>query len=676
MRALVLAALVAASTVNAATITFTPAREVVSPAATIALRRIDSATDFNKPPVIERAIDLANATAIDLAPGHWSVQISGEGVWHAEQFFTVPNDTDVMLGVWPAATIRGTLVAKAQPATVLMQFESTSLGGPSSHEKACVVEGASFRCEVPRARLHLRVRAPGHIAQYFFDVKPPRDLGKLTLREGHSITGRVTLPRELRDRVSEVTIRAEGATPIVTKAEKNGTFHIDGVPPGDWTLRASHPESLFSLPVRISMRAGFDAALPAPLALERPRRIRVNVQPSLGPDGKPWRVEVDRRISRSRLDPLTQSNARVDGTWESGPLAPAEYVLTVNTSGGDAWHYENVVLGADDATITLALETRSVRGTVTVGRKPIAATLTFEGEHTQTKVTSADDGTFAIVLPSKADEWDVHIESDNPLLERTLKDVQVRDGEVSIDLPNVILRGEVVDEEGAPVPYAIVRVLKIEGHLIDPTANEGGTFAIAGLPPGPNELQALGSEYTESDPVPVDIPEEGEAAPVRLILRKPRFVRGRVMSPFGPVPNAEVIVRATDVAMPLAPVLTTDAAGGFLGRIPRNAREFDIFVAPPGFSYTMDHVVWRDSILYVRTDNTGGTIELHGGENVQLMHGGATTTARGILGTWSGSASSLPLMEPGPYTACSGTRCVSGVLPPHGTLTLDLSSTD
>lgn len=49
----------------------------------------------------------------------------------------------------------------------------------------------------------------------------------------------------------------------------------------------------------------------------------------------------------------------------------------------------------------------------------------------------------------------------------------------------------------------------------------------------------------------------------------------------------------------------------------------------------------------------------------------------------------LPLMEPGPYRACivpeeeraqfratngaAGGRCVSGILPPHGSLTLDVS---
>jgi hypothetical protein len=692
---------------HAATVSLTLARPVSASKAAISVGRIDDAADLQKKPAVRHDVDLAQPLPpLRLEPGHWSLTVEGDEVWHQTQYITVSGDTGAVLEVWPRAFVSGKIApVKPMPAEVLIRFEPAAEGAPASGLSTCPIAEGAFRCGVPAGALDLRVRSNGYIAHYFLGARlaaaETRDLGTLTFRPGQAITGRVLLPREFRDELQNVTVRAEPANtdsallPLTAPAAKNGFFHIDGVTPGAWIVRARHPKNLHAEPVPLTVIAGADAQLARAMTLDRPRRIEIAIAPPHDPDGKRWHVEVMREMRPGFLEAYTQSSADTDGRFSATAL-PGAYAIAVNTGAGDEWHREDVMVGATDVRLHLQIPSRAVKGIVTLAGKPLEANLELSSGGASTSATSNAEGRFAATIRSSdAREWTVRVKSEAPLVERELV-VPAPDGasELSIELAGGRIHGSVVDEEGMPSSYPLLRIGASGSFNVGGT--EAGTFDASGFEPGTYTVQASGAGRSESDVVSVTVQEDGDSEPLRLVLKKQKALRGFVVSDFGPVPGAEVLVHSTDVPQAYVSVERTNAQGRFVAYLPPASREFDIFVASPGFSYSMDHAEYRDSVARARVDQSGGTITVRGraaeGREVQIVHSGAILPAAAIVHRAGGIAAEgeliLPRMEPGPYSACvvedrnwslfratngaNGARCVSGVLPPHGTLTLDV----
>lgn len=696
---------------QAATVALTLARPVPASKAAISVGRIDDAADLQKKAAIRHDVDLAQPLPpLQLEPGHWSLTVEGDGVWHQTQYVTVTGDTGAVLDVWPRAFVAGRIAPlEPMPSEVLLRFEPAAEGAPPSGQATCPVAEGAFRCAVPAGALDLRVRAKGFIAHYVWGTRLPaaqtRDLGTLTFRPGQAITGRVLLPRELRDELQNVTVRAEPANtesallPLAVQAQKNGFFHIDGVKPGAWMVRARHPKNVYAEPVPLTVIAGADAQLARPMALDRPRRVEIAIEPASDPNGERWHAQVMREVRPGHFDGYTQSSAGKDGRF-SATVLPGTYAIAVSTAAGDEWHRESVVVGASDVLLHVPIESRVVKGVVTLSGKPLEAKLELSSGGASTSATSDAEGRFsATIRSSDAREWNVKIESEAPLVEReVVVSVPAGASELSIDLAGGRIHGSVVDEEGAPVANPIIRIRSPGSFNIAGT--QDGMFDATGFEPGTYELHASGPMRAESDVAVVTIPEEGEIEPLQLVVKKQKILRGFVVSDFGPVPGAEVMVISSDVPQAYAPVQRTNAQGRFVAYLPPASREFDIFIAPPGFSYSMDHAEYRDSVARARVDQTGGTITVRGPaagqRGIEIVHSGAimpvAAIARDAGGRAAGGEFILPRMEPGPYAACvveernrtlfratngaSGGRCVSGVLPPHGTLTLDVSRSE
>jgi hypothetical protein len=703
-----------------ATVSFTCSREVEADCATLKLRRIVQVEDLQKPSDAEHLVDLTRPLpSLELAPGHWSVEVVSPAVWHQPQYFSVGQSASVVLDVWSRAFLTGRVKTPARnpPVEMIVRIEPASDASPSGDGKPCPVEEGAFRCAVPAAPVHIRLRAKGHVALYWWNTRlgpgEIRDLGELSLREGQAITGRIGLPREFRGDWSAVIVRAHPAVartgqdpvlfkgavlmPIACGVTEKGFFHLDGVAPGGWTVKAHLPtKRLFSEQVPVTVLNGADASLTRPLQLDRARRVEIAIQPPLDPAGNPWIVSLLREVVSGHVEPVFERPAKADGQWIADGLLPGRYSAAVQTSDGDAWHEEHFLLGSADAIFALTLQSRLVMGTVRIGNRPLRAKLTFLGQKNGTASTSSDDeGRFIIRLPHPDQRvWDVEITAEQPYVDRTVEHFEI-DGskEVAIHLPDGTVRGEVVDEAGTPVPRPLIHFVRSAG-AVDVFGTEAGTFSITGLAPGVDEVQAEGRDHQWSERVVVQIPEEGEAEPLRLVVRKQKEVRGIVMSDFGPVAGATVLIRSTDVAPGLVPFRTTDANGRFVGHLPPDCAEFDLFVNAPGFSYMMDHLPFRKSLLQASVDQMGGTIVVRAktSEIVWVVHGGAVTHARAIARDTNGSESDHEIvmrrMEPGPYSAClvgegqrrvfratngaAGGRCVSGVLPPNGSLTLEI----
>ena len=90
----------AAMSADAATTRLALARALRG-AATLSLARIDTAADVQrqKPAEQRRAVDLGALPALDLAAGHWSIAVEGDGVWHARQYFSVEGDSEHICGL-------------------------------------------------------------------------------------------------------------------------------------------------------------------------------------------------------------------------------------------------------------------------------------------------------------------------------------------------------------------------------------------------------------------------------------------------------------------------------------------------------------------------------------------------------------------------------------------------
>lgn len=700
-------ALVCACGADAASLALTLARPLSASKATIVVGRIDETADLQKKAAIRYEVDLAQPLPpLQLEPGHWSLTVEGDEVWHQTQYVTVSGDTGAVLEVWPRAFVTGKIASvKPMPAEVLLRFEPATEKVAASGLSTCPVAEGVFRCAVPAGVLDLRVRSQGYIAHYFLGTRLAaaeiRDLGTLAFRPGQAITGRVTLPREFRDELQKVTVRAEPANtdsallPLTAQAAKNGFFHIDGVTPGAWIVRARHPKNLYAEPVPLTVIAAADAQLARPMMLDRPRRIEVAVAPPQDPDGKRWHVEVMREIRPGFVEGYTQSSADTDGRFSATAL-PGTYSVAVNTAAGDEWHRQQVMVGAADVRLDLQMPSRVVKGTVTLAGKPLEANIHLSSDSAGVSVTSDAEGRFsAAIRSSDAREWTVRIKSEAPLVEReVVVPAPVGASELSIDLPGGTIHGSVVDEQGAPVPYPIIRINSPGSFSIGGT--DTGTFDATGFEPGTYDVQASGGGRAESDLVSVTVPEDGEAEPLRLVVRKQKALRGFVVSDFGPVPGAEILVYSTDVPQAYVSFERTNAQGRFVAYLPPASREFDIFIAPPGFSYSMDHAEYRDSVARARVDQNGGTLIVRGRglgpRGIEIVHSGAIMPAAAIARDGGGSVAEgeiiLPRMEPGPYSACvveernralfratngaNGGRCVSGVLPPHGALTLDV----
>ena len=142
----------------------------------------------------------------------------------------------------------------------------------------------------------------------------------------------------------------------------------------------------------------------------------------------------------------------------------------------------------------------------------------------------------------------------------------------------------------------------------------------------------------------------------------------------------------------------TDANGAFEAWLPPGSREFDVTVAAPGYAYMLDHLTFQEGKhLIAKLYQFGGTLSFPNVPSLQVVHGGGIIAVGELTRDWGGRVEqrdtgvarvAIDMMEPGIYSLCLvdegrfplfrmsngsvGGNCVAGVLPPQGTLTLDV----
>ncbi len=215
--------------------------------------------------------------------------------------------------------------------------------------------------------------------------------------------------------------------------------------------------------------------------------------------------------------------------------------------------------------------------------------------------------------------------------------------------------------------------------MIGSIRESDGSFQIAGFEPGTYRVMADG-DGGKSRGVALTL-RDGEATEVELIIENTEPFRGRITMGEAPVIAADIYAFPRDATSPLIPQARTNEGGFFQVDMPPGTTIVDALVVQPAFDVVFGRTtLQRGKELRIGTQQMGGTIVLESkAVNAILLHGRAELFAAFIAdragGTIDAGRITIPRLMPGQYFACTydKTRCVSGYLAPHGTLTLTLN---
>lgn len=678
-------------------------------------------------------VDLPGEEHFDLpARSVWKVRAEAQGLWSEERIVAVDPEraTDVSLRLFPA----GRLTARwsgppgeAVPSALTVRFAPSPADGPEGLPQAtisCPVVDGSVTCELPAGRLDLRLRAEGFIPLYRWGVGVDhgraRDLGPLLPRRGASVAGWIeTQAGEAPARPVRIELAPErlGAPErqgewqrlrsvgLEAASNERGFFQIEGVAPGSYVL--SIKEAGYA-PIRVSpvvVREGLQTEVIDRLVLSPPVRLELSISPPIDPYGRPWRIQL--REQRAYGDPAVaswQGTASREGLWVQGGLAPGAYQLAVADDEGGRWDSREISVEGNPAAVQVEVPVVEVRGSVTLGDEPLAATLWLGGQFGQRRVRfeADEEGRFQGLLPGEG-LWKAEVVSQKERFRAPLDpvDVRVPPGKsyatVSLKVPATLLAGETVDEAGRKVAGALVSALATAAEV---ETDEEGEFEVRGLKPGMVLFEAEHHEAS-SGPVEALIKEEGESPRLRLVLRKKKEIQGRVASAWGPVPGAELLAfPAVDRVAGAAVVAAISGADGrFTLEVPSDVRQLTLLVFAPGYAMRLLPVSVDGKLaLDIAVDTAGGTLVLDlpesqaGSPPPLLLHNG-TFTLLPLLSRWvrlQGGAwqvpqsgrFTVPNVEIGDYRLCSADSsgevrqgrepkgCASGFLAPSAELTL------
>lgn len=644
-------------------------------------RRVDGLAE-----PLSQEIAVPGTTLLQLPNGLWEIRVIGDALWSSPAF---ARNTDApLVRVWRAAALRG----KSSVTSLRARFTPVDRAGEAG-ETDCEVEGDAWTCWIPAGRHDIRFSAPGSAPEFRFGTAVPAEVTdpemRLNFVAGASLSGKVEAVRGLKiplDAVEVFLAPATGAGSLVrqvTRADRRGFFQFKGVVPGDYSVSAKHDE-LTAQSQAVKIVADRAALLNHPVLVDRPKRLTVTIIPAFDPDGAPWEVRVlaiDARAKTANV--ISQSRASMLGHWTYGGLIAGRYDLEIARRGGGLWKSQAVNVEAGDLAVDVALPIASIIGRVTLGDRPLRATLSFGGEGGP-KLESDDNGAVAGTIPVEGgDEPLVLVEAQTPQVRRTVKTKIVRtdNGELRflLHLPATTLMGRVVNEDRSPAPNAILTVTRNDPDVFEQAfAGADGSFHIAGFTPGRYRVTADAAEQM-SRPVSVDLMED-DTTEVELVLERQDVLRGRFLtSEDVPVIGADIYAIPRGTWAPTGLRSRTDETGAFYIPLPGGTTTFDGVAVHPVFDIAIARLTLRKNHqARIRAQQIGGTIIVlaESADGLLLLHNGGEISLGWIAGLAGGKSererTAVPRLEPGQYSVCRPEKkaCVSGYLPPHGTLTL------
>jgi hypothetical protein len=677
----------------------------------------------------------------------WEVSVDVAGYWAPGEVLRVGEASTVHgLSVWPAGKISGSLRMMDAGEPFPARLEARTGPPPVSRSKkseipkgsmSCPVdEKGAWTCEVPAGTLDLAFRAPGFVPQYRWGLEPKAGetlpAGILELRKGASLSGWVEVEggaiaegrctARLKPLLGpgssgpQLTARLQKAS-AERKVLKDGFFQLEGIAPGSYVLEVEQPGYAVAraFPLEIWERA--ETGLKQPVLLRRPLQIELSIAPPLDWLGRPWEVQVSRGadFSAGVDEPAYQGPVEAGGHVKIAGQAPGNYWVRVADSLGNGLYSQRDLRIEDqeDARLVIEIEILTVRGKVSLGKEPLAATLWFGGEHGALRVAimSDEEGAFQGVLP-RGGPWRVDVRAADPKIETHAK-VEVnanRDGEAELDikLPDTSVFGKVVDERDRPRPGARVSL----ATLVDEAgtrADEDGSFHLRSFPEGKGSLSASFSsadgELT-SDEFVLEAVDSRPVGPVTLILRSTKAFSGRVQSSRGPIAGAVVQLSPLVPRTAYGAMARTGLDGSFSKTIPGKTERLSAIVSAPGHSLKAFEIPVIGDRVILHVSEEAGHLQValpFSREQSEAQGLGFIIYQNGLLlpnptlyrwaaghGAlfWEASEVHVPRLAPGPYEVClappalvedwdqsprTERRCASGYLGDGATLQLDLA---
>lgn len=679
---------------SAATVTLLPPENPAGERVRAQLQRIDAT------PVQRRELTLRIGEPADLgvADGTWELQVTSDVYWSAPVMVTA--HTDARRQLWRRATLAGTFGSRvAPPGELRVEFTSSAADPgvePVQGSALCRTADKSWTCSVPATRLDLQFGVKGFATEFRWNVDAvtgtTTNLGRFDFTPGASLAGHLEQKGHGKPAMDRMDVSLSVANPgpadkvrrLTVRPNARGFFQFKGVPAGRYVVRAEGA-GLVTAPRAIDVIAGLNAVLREPLIAAKPRQLSIDLMPMTDSSGQRWLVELYAKSPTSPvIDLVTQDVASVTGRWVAARVTPGDYALYVRRTNGSVWKIEEFIMPADDLALPVLVEGQRVKGTVTLGDRAIPATVQFEGAET---FIADERGHFEGTVRKLPENTQILVTHDGPAISRhvELAGVVAADGArvFDIELPNTTIMGRTINEDGSPVPFAILNIRGKGAKLVEqPGSDEDGRFQIAGLEPGTYKMQAEG--FNKSSAV-VDVEASDAPSPteIDLVLRDQEEVRGEVMMGSLRIPSAEIHALPRYVATSFVPAAKSDPNGQFALYLPPGTETYDALVVAPGFAAVMGRIVRTPKkILHVETTQTGGSlsITLPAGAPATLRREGGEFQLSWIVWKTGGTVErqgeqdrvTVPNLEPGQYELCIQKRCASAFVPPLAVATVSL----
>ena len=474
-----------------------------------------------------------------------------------------------------------------------------------------------------------------------------------------------------------------------------GFFQAKGLQPGSYRLEVRQ-EGFVASSREVLIIENRESAVSDPIVLKRPRTVEIQIIPELDRFGRSWNIVLKNQGTRTRI----QGGANEEGLWVTAGVPAGRHSLQITDSKKSRWFTGAVEIAADEPRTKLAFEFPHllIEGQLTLGGELVAGHIWFGGKSGVTSIYryALAGESFSTTLP-RIGEWKVDVELLEPQkqsmeglsVEVDLIDQDQNVAEASIDLPATEVTGMVLDAQGMPLAAATV-VARSSGtrQTARLKTRADGSFQIVGLPPGKVTFSVAKNEKAGPS-LTLTLSEESPITDLLLILSESWEVRGNVVSDFGPVPRARlVLVPSPENGFDHFPerLKATDLTGSFSFEVPASPAGLYVLVISRGYSPQLLALHGSQQGLKVHLDQTGGELLVQ--LPLALGLGGAVLYSDGhpvSFSLWAllwghkqdiskdALAYILPMMPPGQYVLCQKENCIEGYLAPHGRVTLDLS---
>lgn len=644
--------------------------------------------------------------------GEWEVALDSPRFWALPRNVVVPA-TDVpvesVLSVWRTGTLEGRLALPAPVPNPLPAVRVTVTSRPDPRRPPDIPRETSFdcsttpagalKCAIPAATLDVAVRVAGYAPQHIWDLKiqpdHATDAGPLKIQKGASLLA--WLDNDFVRRVAapvRAIVRYETAAPSrsltsmrLTMPVAEGTFSKKGVvllsplPAGRYVLEAQ-AKGYAPLEIPVQLFEGRETTPRRSIELSAALKVRLLLQPALGPRGTAWRVELWRTLPGVGSQNAGGGVASVDGIFDAPDQAEGPLRVMIKDAANNILATQDIVVTPAVSEYPIKADIEAVTGKVIMSDAPVArARLLFGGSGGTEKIRAvADaDGRFAVTLPRRG-AWVVDVTAPEEAVATSVTTNVGRD-EVVVRLPATEVSGWVRDANRKLMPGAEVTLL-CGGRPMTRATDDNGAFTFRGVPSGPVSLRATGRGTRDYSPqLRLTLPENGRLVDIQLSLEAVRSLNGTLRSGGEVVVGALLHSFAFVAGSANREETTTDLQGQFSIDVPAGAAEVIIIAGSPGRTLETFSVPATSNSVVLQMAPVGGTLHLkwppgaspltvtfndHWTPSVELM-----TWARSQGAMVASGAADVPNVAPGKYRLCSGAHCAEGVLAVGGQLDLD-----